>query len=88
MCCRTPVIASNVTSLPEIVGDAGILVDPLDEAAIAGAMQSLLGDTELREGLAQAGFERSRQFTWEHCAEGLVDAFRSILNHETTNKPG
>jgi glycosyltransferase involved in cell wall biosynthesis len=63
-----PVVASNTTSLPEIVGDAGLLVDPLDEAAIGAALVRVLADAPLRARLAVAGPERAAHFSWERCA--------------------
>jgi glycosyltransferase involved in cell wall biosynthesis len=63
------VVASNTTSLPEIVGDAGVLVDPLDEAAIGAALVRVLADTSLRARLAVVGPERAAHFSWERCAQ-------------------
>jgi glycosyltransferase involved in cell wall biosynthesis len=63
-----PVVTSNTTSLPEIVGDVGVLVDPLDEAAIGAALVRVLADTSLRARLAIAGPERAAHFSWERCA--------------------
>jgi glycosyltransferase involved in cell wall biosynthesis len=68
MACGVPVVASNTTSLPEIVGDAGVLVDPLDEVAIADALIAVLRDDTLRARLIAAGTERAAQFSWERCA--------------------
>jgi glycosyltransferase involved in cell wall biosynthesis len=76
MRCGTPVIVANTTSLPEVVGDAGLQVDPLDEAAIAGAMQRLLTDDALHTELSRKGEERARDYTWERCAELLEDVLR------------
>ena len=64
-----PVVASNTTSLPEIVGDAGILVDPLDEAAIGAALVRVLADAPLRARLIAVGPERAAHFSWERCAQ-------------------
>ena len=63
-----PVVASRTTSLPEIIGDAGLLVDPLDEAALGAALVQALTDTALRSRLAHAGPQRAAQFSWERCA--------------------
>ncbi len=63
-----PVVASNTTSLPEIVGDAGLLVNPQDEAAIGAALVRILTDGALRARLAVAGPEQAAQFSWEQCA--------------------
>jgi len=63
-----PVVASSTTSLPEIVGDAGLLVDPLDESALGAALVRALADATLRARLAIAGPERAAHFSWERCA--------------------
>ena len=63
-----PVVASRTTSLPEIVGDAGLLVDPQDEAALGAALVRALADQTLRTRLIAAGLERAAQFSWERCA--------------------
>src|SRR5262249_44944457 len=65
MASGTPVIASNVSSLPEVVGDAALLIDPYEPAAIADAMRRLLTDVQLREDLRRRGFARAREFSWE-----------------------
>lgn len=68
MLCGTPVIASSTSSLPELAGKAGLLVDPQDTAAIAGAMTRLSADDSLRATLREQGYEQARQFTWERAA--------------------
>jgi glycosyltransferase involved in cell wall biosynthesis len=78
MACGTPVITSNVSSLPEVVGDAGITVSPGDVQAIADAIERLLRDTELRESLVSAGQKQSRQFSWAATAEQTVSVYREI----------
>ena len=78
MACGTPVIASNTTSLPEIVGDAGLLVDPLDEPALARAMIALLTDSARRARLAAAGLRRAASFTWERCARETLDVIEAL----------
>jgi len=77
MACGTPVIASNTTSLPEVVGEAALSVDPTDVEAIAAAMARLLDDTPLWERLRQTGIERARQFTWKQTARCLVASLGS-----------
>lgn len=69
MACGTPVIASNTTALPEVVGDAGVLVNPLDVNEIACAMLTVLDDGALRAELRRKGLERARLFSWERTAE-------------------
>ena len=74
MACGTPVIASNVTSLPEVVGDAALLVDPTSVEAISLAMARLLDEDGLRIALGQAGQQRAREFTWVGAAQQLLAA--------------
>ena len=68
MACGTPVLCSNVSSLPEVAGDAALLVDPLDVKSMAEAMNRLLQDEGLRSQLVERGYRRVRQFSWERCA--------------------
>jgi glycosyltransferase involved in cell wall biosynthesis len=74
MACGTPVIVSNTTSLPEVVGEAGLVVDPLDSAALAAAMAKLLDDQALHQQLKQKGLRRAGQFTWKRTAVELLAA--------------
>ncbi len=76
MASGTPVITSNTTSLPEVVGDAALLVDPTDTTAIAYAMEQLLDDDALRNHLRQAGLERAAKFTWQRTAHCLLEQLR------------
>lgn len=69
MACGTPVIAGNRTSLPEVIGDAGILVDPLDVDAIASAIANLLNNPANRERLASAALQRAAGFSWDSATE-------------------
>jgi len=77
MACGTPVLASNVTSLPEVVGDAGLLVDPLDVEEIAHGLSRLTEDGALRSELVRRGQERvRRRFNWEVCATSTWEVLR------------
>lgn len=69
MACGTPVLTSNGASLPEVVGEAGLMVAPLDIDAMAAALERLLHDTDLRAELRARGLQRARQFAWQHSAE-------------------
>ena len=69
MQCSTPVIASNTSAIPEIAGDAAILIDPLDVNAITHAIEMLLYDSKLCEDLRNRGKERVAQFSWYTAAE-------------------
>jgi glycosyltransferase involved in cell wall biosynthesis len=79
MACGVPVIASNVSSLPEVVGDAGILIDPHDADALAEKMRELQADDDLIERLGKAARLRSQQFTWRKCAEQTLQVYRAAL---------
>lgn len=79
MACGTPVIAADAGSLPEITGDAGILIDPEKPAELAAQMISLLQDTSLRRKLSAAGLSQARKFTWKKCAEETLDVYAKIL---------
>ena len=74
-----PVLASNTSSLPEVCGDAAVLVDPASVEAIAAGLQSLIGDAALRATLIGRGRERAAGFTWEQCAQATWAVYRSLL---------
>ncbi len=73
-----PVITSNTSSLPEITGDAGLQVNPLDTAAIAAAMARCSRDESLRRKLIQRGYRQAKRFTWGAAAEKVLDAFDEL----------
>jgi glycosyltransferase involved in cell wall biosynthesis len=80
MACGTPVITSNVTSLPEVVGNGGILVDPEDVAAIVQAVCTLLKDSAYRQTLIERGFARVKAFSWEKTAEQVAQVYQNLLD--------
>lgn len=77
MACGTPVITSNTTSLPEVVGEAALTVDPTVADAIAEAMARLLDNALLQQRLRRAGIERSKNFTWHHTALHLINHLKN-----------
>ena len=79
MACGTPVITSNVSSLPEVVGDAALLVDPEDVAALAAALARVWRDEMLRAELRVRGLARARCFSWERTADLTLEVYRSAL---------
>jgi glycosyltransferase involved in cell wall biosynthesis len=79
MKCGVPVITSNNSSMPEVAGDAAILIDPLDRSQLSNAMHELYSDSVLRDRFASLGFERSKLFSWKRCAEETVDAYRKSI---------
>ncbi len=89
MACGTPVIAANAASLPELVGDAGLLVAPRDVEGLAEAMLRVLQDAALRAELSRRAVEKARQFTWEEVARATLDAYIWVVqNHTLGRTPG
>lgn len=78
MQCGTPVIAGRVTSLPEVVGDAGILVDLSDPDALGAAMLRLPRDAALRERLSALSIQRAAAFSWDRCTRETLAAYRAV----------
>ena len=77
--CGAPVVCSDRSSLPEVVGDAALLVDPLDGRALAGALERLLEDDALRRDLRGRGLARAARFTWERTAAATLDVYREAI---------
>ncbi len=77
--CGTPVLTSNTSSLPEAAGDAAVLVDPYDVAALTAGLEQLLADESLRRGLRLAGLAHAAQFTWSRTAQNTVRVYRRVL---------
>jgi glycosyltransferase involved in cell wall biosynthesis len=78
MALGTPVVASDRGSLPEVLGDAAILVDPTDDAALAAALEAVLTKRDLRARLRKAGIAHARTYTWAKCADRTVDVYRAV----------
>ncbi len=78
MACGTPVLCSDRSSLPEVVGDAALLFDPTDEEAIRAAMRRLLRDAALREALRRKGLEQAARFSWRRTAEETLRLYRRL----------
>lgn len=76
MQCGTPVICANTTSLPEVVGSAGILVDPMDEDTLCQALLDVYRDERLRLRLRASGLVQAGQFSWERCAQDTLATYR------------
>jgi len=79
MACGTPVITANTSAMPEVVGDAGVLIDPLNVEAIAAAILHLRRDSTYRQALIQKGLERVKTFTWEAVAEAIAQIYESLI---------
>jgi glycosyltransferase involved in cell wall biosynthesis len=78
MACGAPTITSSTSSLPEVAGDAALLVDPDDVEALGQAMATVLSDQDLRQRLRQRGFERARLFTWQRAAMRTSALYREL----------
>jgi glycosyltransferase involved in cell wall biosynthesis len=79
MQCGAPVITSNSSSLPEVVGDAALTIDPLDEDALSQSLQHVLDDPELADRLRHDGLERAHSFTWKRTVDEIVRAYEAML---------
>ena len=79
MSCDCPVITSNVAAMPEVAGDAALLIDPQDVAALRAAMQRVLTDTALAASLRQQGLRRAALFSWEKCARETWAVYEELL---------
>jgi len=79
MACGTPVICSNAASLPEVVGDAAMMVDPYETDGLANAMLSLLSNKDLCEELREKGLARAKEFTWERTARETIAVYEKVL---------
>jgi glycosyltransferase involved in cell wall biosynthesis len=78
MACGTPVICSNSSSLPEVVGDAAIQVRPGDPDALVEAMEEVLNDGMVRQRLRDAGVEQAKRFSWEAAAQRLLSIYENF----------
>lgn len=82
MACGCPVITSNISSMPEVVDDAGILIDPYNLDEMTEQMERLLLDEGLREKLKVKGLERAKQFTWEKTARETLKVYEEVYNEK------
>ena len=78
MASGTPVVVSKVSSLPEVVGDSGVLVNPYDATSIANGVQTVLTDTNFAEDLKKRGLARSRTFSWEKSIERIHRIYQEV----------
>lgn len=80
MSYKVPVVSSNVSSLPEILGNSAILVDPYQSGEIKDAMAMLLTDRELRSSLIERGIEKAKEYSWEKTAHKYLELFKELNN--------
>ncbi len=79
LACGTPVVTSDASSMPEVVGDAGLVVPPLDDEALAGAMARLLEDADLVAALRLRGLARAREMSWQRVARETAQLYHRVL---------
>ena len=79
MQCGVPVITSNTSSLPEVVGEAGIMVDPEDGDALCQAMLTIYNSTEVRQKMSADSLAQASKFSWKKCAEQTIDAYKEMI---------
>ncbi len=79
MACGVPVLCSNTSSLPEVAGEAALLVDPLSEDEIANGLRRITLDAELRTTLIERGYQQAQRFTWAACADVVLGVFEQVL---------
>jgi glycosyltransferase involved in cell wall biosynthesis len=84
MACGAPVVASNTSSLPEVIGDAGITVNPLDPGEMTAAIENVLATSELRQRLASQGPARAARFPWRATAQATRDVYEEVLRDTQT----
>jgi glycosyltransferase involved in cell wall biosynthesis len=85
MACGAPVITSNTSSLPEIVGDAALLIDPRNTHELAQAILRVLENEQLREELRQKGYARAQLFTWPKSASKMLSVYQRLYNGATNS---
>ena len=78
MACGTPVVCSDAASLPEVAGDAALVVDPLDTEALAAALARILTDEALRLSLIERGFQQMKRFSWQRCARETMRVLEDV----------
>jgi len=78
--CSSPVITSNTTSMPEVAGNAALLIDPNNVDSLANAMERIVLSKELREDLAKKGYENIKRYTWDLAAEKMEDIFMRVAS--------
>ena len=80
MACGTPLLASNVSSIPEVVGSAALLFDPYNINEMASVIDRVLTNKDLRQKLVQRGFERIKKYSWENTAKEILGVFEEVYN--------
>ena len=84
MSCGTPVITSNISSLPEVAADAALCINPVSSSAIAEAMERLVLQPELKANLISKGLKRAKMFSWKQAAEQTLAVYQEVFSHAAT----
>jgi glycosyltransferase involved in cell wall biosynthesis len=79
MSCGTPIVASNTSSIPEVVGDAGVLLSPIDKIGWSKALQKVLSSTAEQKKMSNQSLERAKNFSWRKTAEKTISIYEEIL---------
>ena len=79
MACGVPVITSNKSSLPEIIGEVGIMIEPEDIQSLADNINKVLDDEDLREEMIKKGLKQAKKFSWDKCARETLEVYKSLL---------
>lgn len=82
MACGIPVVSANATSLPEIIGEAGVLFDPFDVEEMASSIYRVLDDNSLKQNLISKGFQRVKEFSWDKTAKQTLKVFEEVLTRK------
>ena len=83
MSCGVPVIASNLTSIPEVAGNAALLVDPNDKQGFSNALAEILLDEEKQKDLIARGKLRSAQYSWKKTAQATINVYKEVIENQT-----
>ena len=82
LACGVPVLCSNTSSLPEVAGEAAVLVDPLEVDDIARGLHEITTNANLRRTLIERGNQQAQQFTWQACADVVLSVFKHVLKSD------
>ena len=80
MACGTPVVTSSRSSLPEVAGTAGVLIDPYDVPRMATAIERVMTDEATRHGMRERGFQQAARFSWAKCAQATIAVYEQVAN--------
>jgi glycosyltransferase involved in cell wall biosynthesis len=80
MACGTPIVAANTASLPEVMGNTGVMCDPFDPDCYVEEVRKILTDEDYRRNLINLGYDRARKFTWEETARKLINVYQMITD--------